>query len=486
MGSDLFGIGKSALGASKKQLATSSHNIANANNENFSRQRVNLRTNTPIGEGNYATGAGVNVRSIRRVHDELVEKRLNDHISANNFDNERATQLTRVEEVFNEVNSEGMNKILNRFYNSFRELANQPDNETIRSIVRENARVVVNDFKRQMESIGTIRDGIDKKLDIAVTDINQLAYTIAKLNKQIAAIEVTSKEVGDLRDQRDEAVRSLSEYFDLKTYVDNKGQYTVNIEGVGTLVTGATTQEMKAGKELESETGRGKTEVFFKDKPAHAITHKFQAGKLHALYKTREVELKEVEDNINELAYVLAKSTNAIHRQGFKQVPLKTDAQGNIILTGREGKVTGINFFKEPTSKVRAAEYLEISNDVKDDLKNIVTGYEPNKPGDNRIAVAISKLQYEKLIKGGSTTLEEHYLQTVGGIGLKAGKAKVDADQSAGILAQSKSIKERVSGVSIDEETANMVKYQQAYQASARVIKVADEMFDSVLNMVGN
>ena len=73
---------------------------------------------------------------------------------------------------------------------------------------------------------------------------------------------------------------------------------------------------------------------------------------------------------------------------------------------------------------MRAAEYLEISDEVKDDLKNIVTGYEPNKPGDNRIAVAISKLQYEKLINGGTTTLEEHYLQTVGGVGLKTGKAK--------------------------------------------------------------
>ena len=108
----------------------------------------------------------------------------------------------------------------------------------------------MNDFKEQMDSIGTIRQDIDKKLEVAVTDINQIAYTIAKLNKQIAAIEVASKEVGDLRDQRDQAVRTLSEYFDLKTYVDNRGQYTVNVEGVGTLVTGGTTQELKFGKRI--------------------------------------------------------------------------------------------------------------------------------------------------------------------------------------------------------------------------------------------
>jgi flagellar hook-associated protein 1 len=485
VGADLFGIGKSALDASKKSLATSSHNIANANNENFSRQRVNLRTNTPIGEGNYVVGSGVNVRSIRRVHDDLVEKRLNNSISANTYDTERTTQLGRIEEVFNEVNSDGTNKVMNRFFNSFRELANQPDNETVRSIVRENARVVVKDFKSQTENIDMIRDGIDTKMSVAVTDINQLSYSISKLNKEIAVIEVTSQEVGDLRDQRDAAVRTLSEFFNLKTYIDNRGQYTVNVAGVGTLVTGTAVQEMKVGKILEKETGRGKTEIYFKDKPSAPITHKFQAGKIHALYKTREVEMKAVEDNMNELAYTLAKSTNAVHKQGFKQIPLAEDQHGNIILTGREGKVTGINFFRDPTSKIRAAEYLELSDDVKSDLKNVITGYEPNKPGDNRIAIAISKLQHEKLIQGGVATMEDHYLETVGNIGLKSGKAKVDAEQSTGILAQAKSIKTRISGVSIDEETANMMKFQQSYQASARVIKVADEMFDSVLNMVG-
>lgn len=481
---DIFGIGKSALDATKQQLSTASHNIANANNEEFTRQRVTLRTNTPIGHGNFATGSGVNVRDIRRVHDELVEKRLNNSISANNFDNERATQLGRVEEIFNEINSDGMNKLLNRFFNSFRELANQPDNETVRSIVRENARIVVGDFKRQTNEIDTIRNGIDKNLELATIDINQIAYSISNLNKQIATMENTSQEVGDLRDQRDSAVRTLSEYFGLKTYSDDSGQFTVNIEGVGTLVTGTSVQEMKVGKRLDGETGRGITDIYFSDRPQTPISHKFQGGKLQALFKTRDVEVKNVEDEVNELAYSLSKATNAVHRQGFKHGQHPEDQYGNVIASPND-KITGIDFFQEPNTKVRAAEYLDLSVDIKEDLNNIATGYEANKPGDNRIAIAISKLQHEKIIKGGSTTLEEHYLQTMGGIGLKAGKAKVDLDQSSGILAQAKSVKQRISGVSIDEETANMMKYQQAYQASARVIKTADEMFDSVLDMVG-
>ena len=84
---------------------------------------------------------------------------------------------------------------------------------------------------------------------------------------------------------------------------------------------------------------------------------------------------------------------------------------------------------------------------------------------------------------GGTTTLEESYLQTIGNVGLESGKAQLDREQSEGILAQTKNLKERLSGVSIDEEAANMVRYQHAYDASAKVMQTANEMFDTVLSI---
>jgi len=109
---------------------------------------------------------------------------------------------------------------------------------------------------------------------------------------------------------------------------------------------------------------------------------------------------------------------------------------------------------------------------------------EPNAPGDNRVAVAISKLQHEKLLDEGTSTLEEKYLQSIAHVGLETGKARLDTEQSEGILAQTRSLKERISGVSIDEETANMVRYQHAYDASAKVLKTADDMFKTVLGIM--
>src|SRR5690554_4477933 len=103
MASDLFSIGRSALSVSKKSMATTSHNIANANNENFSRQRVTTETSTPIGEGDYVVGSGVNIRSIKRSHDALAEKKLNNSLSQHEYDKERTHHLSQVEEIFNEI-----------------------------------------------------------------------------------------------------------------------------------------------------------------------------------------------------------------------------------------------------------------------------------------------------------------------------------------------------------------------------------------------
>lgn len=488
MGVDILGIGKSGLAASKKSLQTTGHNIANANTEGYSRQNVRLETGNPIGEGNVVTGSGVSIKDIKRVHDELVEKRLNGTLSGHKFNEERTLQMTQLEDLFNEIDSNGLNHILNKFFNSFRELATQPENETTRSIVRENARVVINDFHRAREGLNNLSSNIDKKLAASVEDINLTLDSIANLNIKITQLETTHSETGDLRDQRDLAVKTLAEYFSVNVYSDEKGRFNVAAEGVGTLVSGGQYQELMSGysnKDDPSANSSGSLEIYFKSRPSQSITGNINSGSMGALLKTKNSDIKKQMEQMDEIAFELVHTVNAVHRRGFAH-------QGGIVnLNGDtlpEGTIplpkTGINFFKEPLDKFRASEYLSLSDDVMGDLNNIATGLEPNQPGDNRVAIAISKLQHEKVLQGGTTNFEETYLKSMADIGLQAGKAKIDTDQSAGILAQAKALKERISGVSLDEETANMVKFQHAYEASARMMKTADEMFKSVLGMM--
>jgi len=477
LGVDLLNIGKSGLFAAKKSMSTTSHNIANANTEGYSRQQVRLETSPAISEGNYTLGNGVDIQSVRRSHDELIEKKLNISLSNNKFNEERTLQLSHVEEIFNEVNSEGMNKILNRFFNSFRELATQPENETIRNVVKENARIVTGDFHRIQDNLDQVRSSMNNKVKLSIDEINSLTETIARLNKEINVQEVSGAQANDLRDQRDRAVGTLAEFFPLTTYSDNKGQYIVNVEGVGSLVSGGIAQKLVAGQGVDSNqssSDKGNTDIYFAARPGISISSKIKGGTLGALFKTRDNDLESLEKQLDQLAHGLVLATNAIHRQGFANHPSSSGK-----------KITGINFFKEPLELKRAAEYISLSDEVLADANNIATALEPDKPGDNRVAVAISKLQHEKVLNNGTATFEEQYHKSVGEVGLQSGKSKIDLEQSAGILAQAKSFKERLSGVSLDEEAANMVRYQNAYEASAKVIKASDEMFKAVLGLLG-
>lgn len=487
MASSLLNIGQTGMGASKKALQTTTHNISNANTEGYSRQEARMETNTPKRIGSNIYGTGVHVKSVKRAHDQLVEKKLGKSITEHEFFDERNFQLNQVQDIFNEIDSDGMNKILNRFFNSFRELSNQPENQTIRSLVRDNAQLVVSDFHRIDEQLNRSVDHIHGKIGGAVEEINSYSRSIASLNKKIQELEVIGQETGDLRDQRDTAIRGLAEYSEINTYVDGKGRQIVNFEGIGTLVAGGEIQELKAAvntTDSSDATQRESLEVYFKDKPSAPISYKFKSGKIGALFRVRDEDIASAREDLNKLASGLVAGTNALHRRGFANKKLPVDEMGRPFITGDVNQVTNIDFFKAPKNPANALAQIELSDAIKSDVNNIATGLEPNKPGDNRVAIAISKLQHEKMLGGGTTTLEEKYLNTVGEIGLKASKNNLDLEQSSGLLAQAKSVKERISGVSLDEETANMVKYQHAYEASARVIKVANEMFDEVIGLM--
>ena len=176
-------------------------------------------------------------------------------------------------------------------------------------------------------------------------------------------------------------------------------------------------------------------------------------------------------------------TVNAVHRRGYVNRQIKLDGNRVPASSDSQGPVTGINFFKIAHSKHNAAAEIDISSEVKSNLSNIVTALSPNAPGDNRISIALSKLQHERIMEEGTATLGENFLKKIGKIGLESGKAKLDLEQADGLLAQAVNIKERLTGVSLDEETANMVKFQHAYEASAKIMQTADSMFQTILSI---
>lgn len=481
---DILSIGHSGLSAAKKSLETTGHNISNVNTEGYSRQRVQQSTATPVTQNGLVQGTGVRVRGVNRVHDVQTEKRLQRATSNESFSEKKFHELNHVENVFNELDRDGLNNLLNTFYNAFRELSNQPDNETVRSIVRDKASLVVKDFKRIRTSLDEISRSIDSKLINDVEGINTLSKDIAILNRKINQLEVVGDETGDLRDQRDLKVRELSKSFKVHTYHDNNGNFNVSAVGVGTLVTGTSTQMLAARSVSQEESSNnmdGSVEVFLEDRPTSMITDKFRKGRFSASIKVRNESIQNLQKEIDKIAFDFAKSVNAIHRRGFTNAQVEVDEQGNI--KGSQEKVTGIDFFKVGETAEQTANTIDLSDEVRSNLSNIVTALAPNSPGDNRVSLAISKLQHEKFMDNGKSTIEEHFLKTVGRVGTETGKAKLDYEQDQAIRTQIETVKERTSGVSLDEEAANMVRYQHAYNASAKVMQAANEMFDTILSI---
>ncbi len=483
---DLLGIGRSGLNVSKKSLEVTGHNLSNVNTEGYSRQRVIQSTAIPVSVGGFVLGTGAKVDGVRRFNDEFIDKRLMNSLASNKYFEARTENLEQVENIFNELDSDGLNQVMNKFFNSFRELANQPENETIRSVVRDNATLVVKDFRRIRNTLDTQSENIDRKIMTSVADVNQLLNHIADLNGKITSIEIAQGETGDLRDQRDVALRNLSENFKVHTYTDEKNRFIVTAQGIGTLVTGLHVQELGTVTKNKTDSSNGmngSVEIVLKDRPSQKITDQFKSGTLASIVKVRNEDLRKLQNDIDGISYQFTTSVNTIHRQGYVNRPITIGADGKPASMDIKGLTTGIDFFKQPTSVEEAGNLIDLSDAVKKDLSNIAAALDPNAPGDNRVAIGISKLQHERISGDGSVTLEEQYLQTIGSIGLETGKARLDAEQASGILAQANSLRERLTGVSIDEETANMVRYQQAYQASARIMQAADDMFKTVLDI---
>lgn len=483
---DLLGIGKTGLFASRKALEVTGHNMSNVNTEGYSRQRVLQSTAMPTVNGGSVQGMGVKVDGVNRVNDEFVDKRLNSAITQSKYFDARSEQLEQIETIFNEIDSEGLNQVLNKFFNNFRELANQPENEAIRSVVRDSASLVVSDVHRIRETLDSRSSAIDRQLKAAVIDVNQITDHIAELNQKITSIENQGGETGDLRDQRDVDLKKLSEYFKIHTYTDEKNRFVVTAQGVGTLVAASRPLELATisrNKDTSTNHMNGSVEIVYKERPGQPFTEKIQGGKMASLVKIRNEDIRGLQQSIDQIAYQFANSVNSIHRQGFVNRPIAISAEGLPARSDKKGPTTGIDFFAQPLEVEDAANNLDLSSLVKDDLGNIAAGMAPNAPGDNRVAIAISKIQHEKLAGEDNITLEEKYLQTIGKIGLETGKARLDAEQANGLLAQANSFRERLAGVSIDEETANMVRYQHAYEASAKVMQTADEMFKTVLEL---
>ncbi|MEK7357135.1 MAG: flagellar basal body rod C-terminal domain-containing protein, partial [Bdellovibrionota bacterium] len=199
---------------------------------------------------------------------------------------------------------------------------------------------------------------------------------------------------------------------------------------------------------------------------AMKITEQISGGSIGGLFEVRDKTIRGLLDQIDNMAYTMGMTVNELHSRGY-------DVYNK----------TGAKFFEMPTDVRHASRNLKVSEAIAKDPGRIASASQQNAPGDNRVANAIAKMQFEGVIGDNKATLDEYYNSMVGEVGIHTRKTEVARESQKNILGQLKNIRESVSGVSLDEETTKLIEYQKSFDASARLIRTADEMFDTVLSL---
>jgi flagellar hook-associated protein 1 len=466
----MMDVGRRSLANSQTALQTTAHNVANRTTEGYSRQRVDFVTNVPIGEGKLRIGMGAKASGVTRTNDTYLEKQIEREGTQLGYYQTKSDILGRVEQVYNEQTNEGLNHSIGKFFNSLRELSNNPESLATRTEVKESADHLAKDFNHVDSQLKEIQRDADFRVQTKVNEINQITKEISQLNEKVQVVELQGVSANDERDRRDLLLKQLGDKVNIRYAEGKDGQLTITAGNTAVLVSGYSHRELQSvatpGREGKSE---GNVDIFYKSTENGTpinVTGQFTGGELGGILEVRDKVCNDYIDHMDEAAYSLASNVNRTHVEGFDRY-------------GKNGNL----MFEQPDDVTGAAEKFKLSDDIANDVGKIAAAAQPNAAGDNRIANVLSSMQYQKTMDGNSATFDDFYNSLVGKIGIEAQRANSAQQSQADVVGQLKNIRESISGVSLDEETTKMIEFQKSFDASARLVRTADEMMDTILKL---
>ncbi|MBC7742919.1 MAG: flagellar hook-associated protein FlgK [Bdellovibrionaceae bacterium] len=461
----LLDMGRRGMQVSQSALQTTSHNIANKSVEGFSRQRVDVLSNPSINEGKNQVGTGSTTGAINRSSNPWIEKQLEREGANFAYQDGKANSLSQLESAFNEQTVKGLNNSMTEFFNGFRELANNPESLTARTVVKDNAQGMIQKFQDMDRQIDAVTGSLNKTIEAGIGEVNGFTKEIATLNEKIQQIEMTGAAANDERDRRDLLVKKLSEKLDISYAEDSKsGMLNITAGKTGIIVAGTsstalkTTTNEKNQTEILYELSQGGTRV--------DITDQFKRGALGGSIDLRDGMVHDLKGHLEELSYNIASEVNKVHNEGYDRYNKE-----------------GVDFFDLPKDGNFIISDFKLNQAIADDVGKIAAASKPNAPGDNTTANVMHSLQFKSVMGEGQYTFDSFYNAKVGEIGVQAQRANSGVESQKNIVDQLKNMREATSGVSLDEEAAKMIEFQKSFEASARVVRMADEMFETVLNL---
>lgn len=471
----VMGTARLALTANEVALQTASNNLANASVDGYSRQRADLVPNAPQQVPWGWLGTGVVVSNITRVRDTVLDGNYRTQATQSGTYATRRDILTRVSGVYGEPSDAGLANTLDQFWNAWNDLANSPTSAAARSVVQQRGGQVAATLNRYAASLDQIATTERSGLAQDITDFNRYASQVAALNGQIVAAEAGGQQAPDLRDQRDRAVDAMAKLGPIQVVENDNGSATVYVAGAN-VVDGVSTRALSAQTDA---TGAITIRIAGRSTPVP-----LPGGSIGARATALNSDIPAQRTQLDQLAASLVSTINSLHRTGWTAAG---DAAGGANWDPAAGPTgSNVDFF-DPVG-TRAAT-MSLSSRVASDAAYVAAGNVQNGTGNNAVAQQMAGLRTATSISkygaaGQTTSFGEYYRDQVTRLGVDTNDAESSATAYETLVQQADTLRQSQSGVNTDDELIQVTQRQQAYTAAAKVITTADEMAQSLLDMI--
>jgi flagellar hook-associated protein 1 FlgK len=440
-----------SLNAASGALQITNNNIANANTAGYTRQVAVLQAAASSSDGNSSLGNGVVLEGYQSVRDELLQTQIQQETQAQSGANAQLSSLQAIEPTFT-TSTTDIGTEMSAVFSSISSLSTNPASSTLQQAVLTAGQNLATAFNTASSTLTAQQSGLNTQVTQDVSEINQLTKQIAALNPQLAQLKATGQDGGTVQDQADQLVLKLSALTNVSVTQTDNGE---------TLTTGGGTPLVVGSQSFALQTTTGTDGMqHVLDQSGDDITSSLTGGDLGGTIQTRDTAIPGLLTQLDTLANQFATAMNAAQAKGYDQ-----------------NGVAGTNLYTVSSSVSGSASTIKMA--ITDPA--LIASSSDGTSGSNGNLANLSAMQTTKLASG--KTPGDAYASLVYQVGSLTSSANAESTATTASLLQLNDQLSSVSGVSINEEAANLITFQQSYEAAARVVSTIQALFSVTMSM---
>ena len=455
----ILNTARDAILANLTAMNVTGSNIANVNTPGYSRLRPVFGATGVFNAATDQQQVGVKVTSIDRLYSKYLDAEMVQQEQYNAYSQSQLDILNRVEVVFNESTGGGINDLLSQFWGAWSQLSANPSSITERDSLVSASQSLASMFRQKATELISIQRDTNTEISDAVTQLNGYLSQMADYNNKITQIEISGGSAADLRDKRTELLRKISQIVDVNYYEEANGQLNVFISNGRSLVEGTNVSNLDVKVNTSNATYY---DIVFADATDAVINDDLHRGKIAGLLNIRDTKVADYLDKLNSMASTIITRVNTLHSSGY-------DLNGNV----------GGNFFS--TATISAARDMQVDPSIIADVRKVAAAATVNSDGE--IAGSIAAIKDDAYAMVSSMTFDNFYESLTSRVGQDVVDATNNVDHQTSVLNQVENQRQAVSGVSLDEEMLNIIKYQAAYNAAGRLVATVNAMMSTLINL---